>query len=85
MNNEQLTIYPNPTMGELTIDMGDIGCEIMRYEICDIYGRSLSYNQVSNLKSQNLKSINISHLPAGIYFLKVHTDKGMIVSKIVKE
>jgi hypothetical protein len=67
----QIRVYPNPTTGELTIEMGD-----MRYETCDIaiydiFGRKV---QVSNPKSQvsSLK-IDISHLPAGVYFLRVYS------------
>jgi endonuclease/exonuclease/phosphatase family metal-dependent hydrolase len=75
------SVYPNPTTGELTIDMGDTGYETMRYEICDMYGRNVSYKQVSSLKSQNLISINISHLSAGIYFMKVDNQ----IVKIVKQ
>jgi len=29
--------------------------------------------------------INISHLPTGIYFVKIHTEAGELVKKIVKE
>jgi hypothetical protein len=80
----ELRVYPNPTTGELTIDMGSMGYEIMRCEICDIYGRIVSYNQVSNLKSQNLISVNISHLPTGVYFLQVATEQGILTKKVVK-
>jgi len=60
----------------------------MRYEICDIaifdtFGRKL---QVSNLKSQiSNHQIDISHLPTGIYFLRIQTENGVVVQKVVKE
>ena len=88
----KLLVYPNPTTGVLNliqerIEMSDVRYEIldvryetldMRYEIFDIYGRN---HQVSNLKSQISNQINITHLPAGIYFLKI----GNETVKVVKQ
>jgi hypothetical protein len=75
-------VFPNPTGGELMIEMGDMGYETCDITICDVYGRK---HQVSNLKSQasSLK-IDISHLPAGVYFLKIHTEAGEVMRKVVK-
>jgi hypothetical protein len=80
---EGVRAYPNPTTGELTIET-DMRYEIMRCEICDMYGRSVSCDQISNLKTKNLISINISHLHTGIYFVKISTEQGVVMRKIVK-
>jgi len=61
----KIKVFPNPTTGVLNLIQERIEMSDMRCEIYDIYGRKMS--QISNLKSQ----INISHLPAGIYFLRV--------------
>jgi len=38
------------------------------------------------ISENNFKEkISVSTLPAGIYFLRVYTDKGMVVRKVVKE
>jgi len=47
-----ISIYPNPTAGELRIENGEL---------------------------------NLSHLPAGMYFVKITTDKGVVTKKIVKK
>jgi hypothetical protein len=90
-------VFPNPTTGELRIEMCDMRYETsdmryetsdmryeisdMRYEIYDVYGKNVSY-----LKSQILNhQINISHLPAGIYFLIIESGSGTSVSKVVKQ
>ena len=88
LKKEVITVYPNPTTGELTIDNGEL--TINNVEIFDIYGKK---HQISNLKSQvsNLTphqisnpQINIAHLPAGIYFVKITTETGTITQKVVK-
>jgi len=83
--SNRITVYPNPTTGELTIDMSDMRYEMsdMRCEIYDIYGKKMS--QISNLKSQISNQINISHLPAGVYFLRIQTENKMITQKIIKQ
>jgi len=75
-------VYPNPTTGELRIDMSDEMSD-MRCEIYDIYGRKMS--QISNLKSQISNQINISHLPSGVYFVRIQTENKMITQKIIKQ
>jgi hypothetical protein len=74
----ELKVYPNPTTGELKIEMCD-----MRYEICDIAIFDIMGRKVSHLTISH--PISISHLPAGIYFLRITTDKGVITKKIVKQ
>ena len=52
-------------------------------EILDVYGRKLFSNSQFLTLSNHV--INISHLPTGIYFVKIFTKAGEIVKKIVKE
>jgi len=92
-------VYPNPTMGELRIEVSDLGCEILEIEIFDVYGKL-----VSNLKSQtsNLTVLNhpilrtplqewrgisydLTNFPSGIYFICINTENGVVTRKIVKQ
>ena len=75
-----LKIYPNPTTGELIIDNGEL--TIDNVEIFDIYGRKLS-SLIPH--SSPLISINIFHLPDGIYFIQIQTENGTIMRKVVKQ
>jgi len=76
-----ILVYPNPTTGELRIETSDIRYEISDIEIYDIFGEK----KVSNLKSQiSNQIIYISHLTAGIYFVKIKTEKGFVMKKILK-
>jgi hypothetical protein len=78
----KITVYPNPTTGELTIEMCDMRYETCNIEIYDIYGRVC---QASNLKSQvSNPQIDISNLQAGIYFIKIQTETGEVIKKVTK-
>jgi len=72
-----ISIYPNPTTGQLTIDNGEL--KMNSIEIFDVYGRIIVNCQLSIVNS-----IDISDLSNGVYFLKISTEKGMVTKKIVK-
>jgi hypothetical protein len=61
-----IKVYPNPTTGELSVISYQFS--VRGVDIYDIYGNNvLSYHPITS-SSHHL--INISHLPAGIYFLR---------------
>jgi len=78
---ESITIYPNPTTGELIIENGEL--KIENVEIYDVYGRKLSSNH--HIITLSHHKIDISHLQSGVYFVKVITDAGEVTKKIVKQ
>ncbi|GHT71000.1 hypothetical protein AGMMS50239_39920 [Bacteroidia bacterium] len=69
-----VSIYPNPTKGELRIENGEL--RIQQVSFFDITGIHLFSTQQTTL--------DVSHLPAGIYFVQIKTEKGMVAKKIVK-
>ena len=73
-------IYPNPTTGELRVESGELRVE--NVEVFDIYGRK--HEGTKARKDESTKEINISGLPAGIYFIKISTENGIFVEKIIK-
>ncbi|MCL2247487.1 MAG: T9SS type A sorting domain-containing protein [Lentimicrobiaceae bacterium] len=81
ITNYKLGVYPNPTSGELRIRNYELG--ITGIEVFDVYGRKLTSHS-SPLTSHSSPLINISHLPAGLYFVKITTEFGNVVKKVVK-
>jgi hypothetical protein len=77
-NNIQL-LYPNPTNGQWTIDYGQL--EIENVEVFDVLGKM---QKVTNNKEGGKITIDTSHLPAGIYLLKIKTGNGIITQKGIK-
>ena len=69
-----ISIYPNPTTGLLNITSGE-----QNIQLVSIY--SLSGAKMFSTQDTIL---DISHLAAGIYFVRITTNKGMITKKIVK-
>ena len=79
MNN--LRVYPNPTTGELRIENGE--WRIENVEVFDIYGKKLLSNHL--IPSSSNQQINISELPAGVYFLRIQTETGTVTQKVIKQ
>jgi hypothetical protein len=86
ITNYELRVYPNPTNGELRITKqrsAQANCElrIENVTIYDIMGRPVEAYCIRPNENGAEILMNISHLSAGIYFLKI----GNETVKIVKE
>jgi hypothetical protein len=81
--NYALQIYPNPTLGELSIEVKEHTNErVKKIEIFDIYGKKQFSSTCAPVHSS---TIDISHLPVGIYFVKITTEARTVVRKVIKE
>jgi hypothetical protein len=73
-----ISIYPNPTTSMINIESKN---SIQTVQLFDIYGRLLQ----TNLQESTNSTMDLTQRSAGIYFLKITSDKGQKVEKIVKE
>ena len=78
-------VYPNPTTGELTIEVAGQACnDVQRVEVFDIYGRKQNV-EFNSYGLMVLRSYGLSHLQSGIYLLKISTPQGNFYEKIIKQ
>jgi len=90
-DNFGITIYPNPTTGEFRIEISDMGYEILEIDIFDVFGRIAPLNPPKGGKCSFPfgegwdGAFSISHLPTGIYFVRITTENGVVVTKVVKQ
>jgi len=75
--NKEITIYPNPTTGQLTIESGKLNTSVA--EIFDMTGRKVGTYQI-NLESGE-SVIDISNLRQGVYFMKADR----VILKVIKQ
>lgn len=69
--------YPNPVENILTISYSK---NIKNVQIFDIIGKQVLVKNIDNKKSE----IDMSKLTEGVYFVKVYSDNGSAVIKIIK-
>jgi len=73
----EIQIFPNPTSGNVFIRSNS--GKVLEVQLFDQQGRLVQR------KSANTFSLDLSHLPSGIYLVKVITESGNGVERVVRE
>ncbi|MDZ7614252.1 MAG: T9SS type A sorting domain-containing protein [Flavobacteriaceae bacterium] len=74
--DQHIRLYPNPANNSFNIEYSNVN--ILKVEVYSIIG-------IKELElTDNYRNINISWLSRGIYMVKIYTDKGHLVKKLVK-
>ncbi len=79
-----LTLYPNPTGNELTVDMGEDVKGEVEVRILDLHGRLLSQRIYVNPRGEFRQQVDVSALPQGMYRLEVRARGQRQLSTFVK-
>jgi len=66
-------VYPNPTTSSIFVN----GLDLQNVEIFNMAGKSL-------LKS-NLHNVNLDALPKGVYMIKINSETGTVIKKLIKK
>lgn len=77
-----LMVYPNPTSGSVFVENGHKNSGSVKVEVYAINGQ-LVYNKTFDGKQ--LVEIELRHLPDGIYNIRVASDNGSSIQRIVKQ
>jgi len=77
-----LTVFPNPTSDNLTLQISDLNNEKLTYQLFDMQGKLLNNGQVTAQQTQ----INTASLPPATYFINVVNQENKQVQsfKIIK-
>ena len=79
-HDTNVTVYPNPTNDKIHIVTEAEIEEVVVYTITGVI-----VGQQSTDNRQQTLSIDLSELNAGIYFIKINTEEGNIVKRIIKQ
>jgi hypothetical protein len=75
-----VTIFPNPTNEQIQIEI-PVGFNISFIEIYTMQGNLAKSQRTEN--SQN--KVDVGDLPDGIYIIRMHSDNGVVMKKMVKQ
>lgn len=83
----ELSVYPNPASDFVNVKctMNNVQLSGFSVEVFDVYGKLMQTDMVENHYSPLQTRINVANLPAGVYFVRVSTEKGMITKPFVKQ
>ena len=80
MSSQSIELFPNPNKGNFTVNSSFdlIDCT---YQLTDINGKKVSF--ILNKTNDNELKFDIKNLDAGVYFLSVKSDHGLITKKVI--
>lgn len=78
---DQVTLYPNPTQDNITLNFGAASSTIQRMELTSITGQVLKRFEVKNNNSQ---VIEMGEFAAGVYQVVIYSPSGIITKRIIK-
>ncbi len=76
--SRDLIAFPNPVQDVLTIESS--GLMIQKLTVISAFGQRMLQREVEASSAQ----LSLQHLPKGIYFVKIFTDEGIAVRRVVK-
>jgi len=76
-----ISVYPNPTTGQFTIN--DAQCTIESVEVYNVFGKKVACQQYA--VGKNEMKVRVRDLDSGIYFIKVQSEKGIAIRKLIKQ
>lgn len=76
-------VYPNPVTHWITIEAAGLEGNVS-VSLVNLQGQNLHYSEVQPEQGNVKHSISTSSLPLGLYLLKLETNKGTVIKKVVK-
>jgi hypothetical protein len=74
----EINIYPNPVRSELKIQSP---IKVIGVELLNVHGQKVGGSQ----ESSNDLTLNLNNYTPGLYFLKIETENGVTIRKILKD
>jgi uncharacterized delta-60 repeat protein len=79
-----LSIYPNPTSNDLTMEYLLQKPENVKINLMNIAGQIIYAEQINALAGKNKTTISLTEQAAGIYYLQIITNENIVTKKVVK-
>ena len=80
-----LNVYPNPSNGELTIQLASPNADVISIEVYDLIGAKVwEQTEVNVVGGQNSISLSIPSITSGHYILKAANSKGNVISQAIQ-
>ena len=78
-----VNIMPNPTSGIFTLLVRGSAGKDLKVTISNVDGNTVYSDQIKSVATDYSRSINLSTLPKGVYFVKVQTELQTVTRKLV--
>lgn len=79
IENSRLTLYPNPTTGNLTVNFFSDAVNNVIISLEDVTGKQLLSQATQTEQGYSNNQLNLQELANGIYILKIYDEQGRII------
>jgi hypothetical protein len=80
------SVYPNPTTGQVFVSFfNSNGLKNVSLQVKNVIGQNIYEKSYDVNANEFVQEINLGHLPKGIYFVEVASDKAKEIRKIILE
>ncbi len=76
-------MFPNPVMDQLNLDVNLEADRTVKVSVGDITGRTHILRSFDLFKGNSRATLDVSHLPAGTYFVRVENGEVIGTQKLV--
>ncbi|MEN6511989.1 MAG: T9SS type A sorting domain-containing protein, partial [Chloroherpetonaceae bacterium] len=76
---DNISVFPNPANDYLKIEQGE--ANISHVEIINLQGQIVKSQRILG----NQSTLDLTNLSTGVYILKIYTDSGFIIKKLIKQ
>lgn len=81
-NVEKISVYPNPSSGNISVQINDGMSGKISLTVMDLKGRHMMQTEKFLARGQNTISMDMKHFAKGHYILLLHNTKGSASAKI---
>lgn len=82
-NHQNIKVYPNPTTGQITLNVSENAGEVLQYSIWDIQGKNIHISEPARVIGNYQTQIDLSNYPQGMYLIKVQQGKSVYCVKVL--
>jgi hypothetical protein len=83
-HGETLTVFPNPTQNQVTVDFTDAHTQSLKVQLVDVAGQVIFSQSMGTFNGRFKQAIDLSGVSAGVYFVQLITDNDTITRKLLK-
>jgi len=84
LNEQPIQVFPNPFNGELNIELKNTIAGAAQIEVFDVVGQLVFSEKTNWQTGQISEKLDLNHLNAGAYFVKITTESGAASARVYK-
>jgi PKD repeat protein len=85
LDAQSVNIYPNPSNGMLNVSFNNLNADHATITVENMLGQQIAAIEAQAIHTGSAFNFNIQNQAAGIYFVKISTEKGSLTQKVVLE